>query len=424
MSAPGQPATGTAGTAGTAGSGWPTPLSDADAAVAQRFLATVARLQREGLHDEIAALAPLLAGVSEPRLRGEMARLLGFYWLRRQDFAQAIAFSDEAVRLLPDQPDGHYNAAFACFSAGRHDDAIARARTAMQRFGEELTWHNLLCTALGAAGRIDQAREHGTRALQLKDALTRTLRGRDLAAVPVPALDATQPARQVISFSLFGQQAKYLDGALHNATAARYVYPGWACRFHVDASVPEATLAALRAQGAQVLHMPNELPAAPWGPLWRFLVADDATVARFIVRDADSLINPREAAAVQAWVTSGRHFHIMRDHINHSELVLAGMWGGVRGALPPLRPAAQAFLARGGAVPARTADQEFLRELLWPTIRCSAWVHDSQFGFGERQPFPPHVQLPPGCHVGGDAQRLLAPWLRQMAGLEPGAHQR
>jgi hypothetical protein len=41
---------------------------------------------------------------------------------------------------------------------------------------------------------------------------------------------------------------------------------------------------------------------------------------------------------------------VMRDHFDHSELVPAGMWGGVRSALPPLSPAIRDWFAKSQRV--------------------------------------------------------------------------
>ncbi len=90
----------------------------------------------------------------------------------------------------------------------------------------------------------------------------------------------------------------------------------------------------------------------------------------------------------------------MRDHYDHCELVLAGLWGGVRGALPSMQHAMQAWTALQTRVLGRTTDQEFLRAALWPTIRQSVLVHDSQFAFGPVAPFPVVGTMPPGCWVG------------------------
>jgi hypothetical protein len=68
---------------------------------------------------------------------------------------------------------------------------------------------------------------------------------------------------------------------------------------------------------------------------------------------------------------------------------------------------AQRHIAARTDLHGRTADQEFLREALWPTIRTSVMTHDSQFSFGERRDFPATGRLPPGCHVGCDGGKML-----------------
>jgi hypothetical protein len=83
------------------------------------------------------------------------------------------------------------------------------------------------------------------------------------------------------------------------------------------------------------------------------------------------------------------------------------MWGGVRAALPQIGPWAQQYLAARTDLLGRTADQEFLRHQLWPTIRTSMMTHDSQFAFGERRHFPATGRLPPGCYVGCDGRVML-----------------
>lgn len=48
------------------------------------------------------------------------------------------------------------------------------------------------------------------------------------------------------------------------------------------------------------------------------LPLDDPCVERVIFRDVDSLINVREAAAVDAWVSGGEAFHILHDAATHT----------------------------------------------------------------------------------------------------------
>jgi hypothetical protein len=150
-------------------------------------------------------------------------------------------------------------------------------------------------------------------------------------------------------------------------------------------------------EGAQLAKVQG-LPSAKYGLFWRFLMADDANVDRYLIRDCDSVVNVRERVAVEEWLDSGRNFHVMRDFYTHTELMLAGMWGGVSGALQSMGKMFCQYIEEN--IYHRTIDQEFLRNKVWPTVRSSVLVHDSQFSFGEYRDFPKQGRLPPGEHVG------------------------
>ena len=62
--------------------------------------------------------------------------------------------------------------------------------------------------------------------------------------------------------------------------------------------------------------------------VWRFLIASDPSVGRYIIRDADSRLSERKAA-VSEWIESGKKFHVMRDHPSHNNFAMSGgMWAG------------------------------------------------------------------------------------------------
>ena len=68
--------------------------------------------------------------------------------------------------------------------------------------------------------------------------------------------------------------------------------------------------------------------------MWRFMVADDMSIDRFLVRDTDSRLSSRDAVAVWAWEQSGKALHCIRDHPSHTGYALnGGMWGGKPTAL-------------------------------------------------------------------------------------------
>lgn len=139
--------------------------------------------------------------------------------------------------------------------------------------------------------------------------------------------------------------------------------------------------------------------ARQWpGPMWRFLALDDAQAQRILFRDADSVISEREAEAVAQWLASDKHFHALRDNGTHTELLLAGLWGVVGGALPPLAQLARLFFAEPVAS-RHFADQHFLRRYVWPYARRSLLQHDSMFGFLDAAGFP-GGPMPEDFHVG------------------------
>merc|ERR1712018_1118233 len=64
------------------------------------------------------------------------------------------------------------------------------------------------------------------------------------------------------------------------------------------------------------------------GMLWRFLPLLDQLVDVVLVRDLDSRLSAREAAAVTDWLNDTQFaVHVMRDHPSHSWPMLGGMWG-------------------------------------------------------------------------------------------------
>ena len=53
--------------------------------------------------------------------------------------------------------------------------------------------------------------------------------------------------------------------------------------------------------------------------MWRFAVASDPAVDRFIIRDADGRLSERDAESVAFWIQSCETFHVVRDHPHHGK---------------------------------------------------------------------------------------------------------
>jgi len=66
---------------------------------------------------------------------------------------------------------------------------------------------------------------------------------------------------------------------------------------------------------------------------WRYLVADDVKISHFLIRDADSRLNERDAVIIEEWVRESQNskmsLHCIRDHPSHvGQNIVDGLWGG------------------------------------------------------------------------------------------------
>ena len=139
-----------------------------------------------------------------------------------------------------------------------------------------------------------------------------------------------------ISFGLYGTNPKYLQGMIRNIELQPQVFPGWVVRVYHDDSVTQEWLGKLEEAATQsqttvefISMSQSQIKGTIAGMFWRFLVADDGNVDRYIIRDSDSRLNLREKHAINEWIMSGKSAHNMRDHPSHANYIISGgMWGG------------------------------------------------------------------------------------------------
>lgn len=314
-------------------------------------------------------------------LRAEISRLL-----KAGLFTEAVPLLDEIYRAT-----GDLRALSSLSVAYLRSDQLEKARDialkALELGGESPTVLDALTEIYGRLRDLETTIRYGKRSLAHKDKLV-------CAAYDGP-LSAPRPSshrwKKLISFSLYGAEARYCEGAVLNVEAARAIYPGFICRFYIDEQVPDHVRARLQASGAELVPMgvagaratgqdAVELP----GMMWRFLALDDPEAEIVLMRDADSLISERERIFVETWLASGLDFHVVRDWYTHSELILAGTFAARAGRLPPIQAEIELFIEkrRRLALESRWVDQIALRERLWPAVRDRTLTHDRYFGFG------------------------------------------
>ncbi|NVJ93351.1 MAG: tetratricopeptide repeat protein [Methylocystaceae bacterium] len=288
----------------------------------------------------------------------------------------------------------------------KYTSAESELRAAIKLAPNDAPSHRRLMRTLFKQGKEQEAKNFGLETLRLNDRMgvayaDKYLKGLMLNQNEISkkrVFNTIDKSKNIISFCLWGNKDIYCSRAIENVRRAQIIYPEWTCRFYCDADVPKKVIDTLKKEGAQVLFVQGGLQKHD-RLFWRFFVADDSKVDRFICRDCDSLLNCQERVAVDDWIESGKPFHVMRDFVTHVDVMLAGMWGGLTNVLPPIL--GTLLTPQYLSSHTRETDQIFLRERVWGLIREDVFVHDSYYSPDFGVPFPKYGRLIRPAHVGG-----------------------
>jgi hypothetical protein len=178
--------------------------------------------------------------------------------------------------------------------------------------------------------------------------------------------------KQAIAFSLYGSDLRYSVGAIKNAIIAEQILDDeYELVFFVGQSVPAWVVSTLRLfPNVQIIQ--TDAPEDHTAKLWRFLACElDYDIVAF--RDADARLSLRELHAHEEFLDSGLDAHIMKDHpIGHNYPINAGMFT-VRSVLfKDIR----ALMESADISSYYTQDQDFLRNMIYPRIQFSCFIHD------------------------------------------------
>ncbi len=343
----------------------------------------------ERLQQEIDGFPP-----NQPPRQQSLQRVL--YLFNLGEYAPCERWLRQLVRCYPKEIIFIENLVVLLMKQGKVEGAKPWIQVLEQQQQVNFNQLDLISAFYQKTGNIKKARIYGEISLA----------GKSRVAKPLPNWWPPQMSpgewlkerhgQNVLAFSLWGTRERYLYGAQQNMNLIPQLYPGWTMRLYCDSTVPPALLQEARQKGVQVMMMPHGQSMGE-KLCWRFLVANDPKVGRFQVRDIDAVVSGREQRAVAAWIHSGRWFHVMRDWWSHTDPMLAGMWGGIAGILPQLQPLLRAY--EPGQKDTPNVDQQFLRHVLWGSIRHHALIHDRCFRSEGAIPWP-DPDPPSPLHVG------------------------
>lgn len=308
--------------------------------------------------------------------------------LAKNDFEEAYAQILPAFKLVPTHAGILMDLAYTELKLARYEKAYARYLKAIEysQGNVDTNIYDGLTETCHFLNKVEEMKKYGHLALETKKQQV-AHQPKKTIPTPRPRFDSDQPTENIIAYSLFGGLPRYCETAITNLELTKEIYPEWMCRFYVDDSAPLHIRQRLKDEGAQVIQVTAEQQQIS-GLFWRFMVMNDPSVNCFLIRDADSLVSYRERAAVDQWLASDRWFHCMHDFYSHTELILAGMWGGFNGVFSDLEHDIEQYIASGNYLSKRVADQHYLRNQIWPTLSQSVMIHDSQQFESDALPYP------------------------------------
>jgi len=339
---------------------------------------------------------------------------LAYYLYLMNDYKSAAFFIEQGLIHYPKDHQMLSNLVSIYSSLGNHQKSVDFAKELIAKNPDSSVLYDPLCSSLHKLGDLTGAAYYGSQSLIQKDKMYCDEQKLAVALDLSKVEEDLSLKKKVIAYSLWGNNLRYINGALRNLILAKDIYPDWELWFYIDESVDKKYVDAFRQLGA-VIHQRPPNQSIKQKLCWRFHVASHPQVGHFMVRDADSVINVREYHCVQEWLVSKRPFHILRDWWTHTDLILAGMWGGIAGVLPNIEELLEAF--DSGKMETQHIDQWFLGQVIWPSIKKHSLIHDRYFNHPLSTPVP---GIDPGgnrhigsCEYSQDSAKqelYLAPW--------------
>jgi hypothetical protein len=169
---------------------------------------------------------------------------------------------------------------------------------------------------------------------------------------------------KIISYSLWGNNQKYIIGAQKNIELAKKFFPDWKVKIYVSTN----TNFIYESDNLEIIYRTET--QSQEGCFWRFEACDSDDIV--IIRDLDDRLSERHRFVVDEWLNSDKDIHIIRDHPNHVYPIMAGLWGCRKGILKGLSVLIKSWENKDYY----TTDQNFLSQVLYKYIIQKSMIHD------------------------------------------------
>ena len=187
----------------------------------------------------------------------------------------------------------------------------------------------------------------------------------------------TEHQLQIVSFTLFLNNADHTRGALRNLRLSKLLLPEWTIRFYISTNITQNIIQLLSLYGAEVILVDETKFPIPC-QYWAYLVADDPAVSRYLVRNATHRLSPRQVHLIHDWLMSDKPFHSLRERPWHRGLaIVPELFGAVRVELIKSINTTMYNLIRESIRYGNVANiSDFLNQIIWPKIKRDVLHHD------------------------------------------------
>jgi len=178
---------------------------------------------------------------------------------------------------------------------------------------------------------------------------------------------------KVISFCLYGNQPKYVNGLFENMDIIGTHLSDFMVYLYIGNDVSAEVL--IKCKTYKNLHMISVDADNAVLMMHRCFPIDDDIEVMFC-RDLDSRINARDRWTMYEFMRSDKHFHIVRDHYYHKSRI-GGIWAIKKHFSFNMKQLADGFLSENiyGSV------EFFLQQRMYPLIKEDVLIHSNITGF-------------------------------------------
>jgi len=181
---------------------------------------------------------------------------------------------------------------------------------------------------------------------------------------------------KLFSFTLYGKNPLYTEGAIQNAIQIPKIFGNdWKVRFYVI-DISKEIINKLRSLKAEVIEMQdNEYNVMKDYKFFRFLAVKRDNIVFF--RDCDSIVSYREKIMINEFLSSNKKLHIIRDHPNHKEHIMAGLFGINKCGIPTELVVELIKQSNLKDINQYNVDQLFLAKFIYPLFKKDMLIHDN-----------------------------------------------